>query len=105
MKPTNRELNQVKSPRKLYPEHDPAQLDRDGNYYTRHVSAMTTEGLHDKSDIAEQLGWRDREIDQLKREVSQLRALLTEAAEEDVGQYVLGGEWHEAVAALTKEPT
>lgn len=54
----------------LYPDHNPAQLDIDGNYYIRHVSAMTREGLHAKSDIAIQLGWRDREIDRLRAELA-----------------------------------
>ena len=53
---------------KQYAERDPCQLDRDGNYYVRHVSAMTREGLYNKSDIAAELGWRDREIDRLRAE-------------------------------------
>ncbi|MBS0200483.1 MAG: hypothetical protein JSR70_08540 [Proteobacteria bacterium] len=51
---------------KLYAERDTMQLDRDGNYYCRHVSAMTAEGLHSKSDIAAELAWRDRQIDELR---------------------------------------
>ncbi len=51
---------------KQYPEESPIQLDLDGEYYSRHVEAMTAEGLHSKSDIAIQLGWRDREIDRLR---------------------------------------
>ena len=41
-------------------------MDLAGNYYIRHVSAMTREGLHSKSDIAAELAWRDLEIDRLK---------------------------------------
>ena len=56
----------------VYPDYDPVQLDQDGGYYFKHISAMTTEGLHYKSDIAVQLGWRDREIDRLKKRVRYL---------------------------------
>lgn len=51
---------------KQYAKRDIMQLDEDGDYYIRHVSAMTGEKLHSKSDIAAELGWRDREIDRLK---------------------------------------
>ncbi len=37
-------------------------------YYGRHVSAMTGEGLHEKSDIAAELAHRDHVIDTLKAE-------------------------------------
>lgn len=47
-------------------ERDIMEMDRAGNYYCRHVSAMTREALHSKSDIAAELGWRDMQIDQLK---------------------------------------
>ena len=49
--------------RRLYAERDVIAL---GDYYIRHVSAMTSEGLHFKSDIAAELAWRDAEIDRLK---------------------------------------
>lgn len=49
-----------------YADRDVIQLDRDGGYYCRHVSAMTAEGLHSKADIAAELAWRDREIARLK---------------------------------------
>jgi hypothetical protein len=45
-----------------YPEHDPSKLEP---HYCEHVSAMTSEGLHAKSDIAIQLAWRDAEIERL----------------------------------------
>jgi hypothetical protein len=38
-----------------------------GGYYQRHVSAMTVEGLHEKSDIAAELAFRDWQIDELKK--------------------------------------
>ena len=39
---------------------------KQGNHYMRHVAAMTTEGLHDKSDIAAELAHRDIEINRLR---------------------------------------
>lgn len=41
------------------------ELDREGGYYLRHASAMTSEGLHEKCDIAAELGYRDMVIDDL----------------------------------------
>lgn len=53
--------------RKQYSERDPIMQDRLGNYYCRHVSAMTAERLHAKSDIAAELAHRDIEIDRLTK--------------------------------------
>jgi hypothetical protein len=47
----------------LYHQRDAEEL---GDYYIRHVGAMTAEGLHAKSDIAAELAHRDREIDRLR---------------------------------------
>ena len=47
-----------------------------GAYYLRHVSAMTAEGLHDKSDIAAELAHRDIALDAARAESERLRALL-----------------------------
>lgn len=44
-----------------------------GDYYLRHVSAMTGEALHAKSAIAAELAHRDREIDKLHAELDTLR--------------------------------
>lgn len=55
---------------KLYAERDIIEL---GEYYTKHISAMTNEGLHSKSDIAAELAFRDAEIDQLKKEIDRLQ--------------------------------
>lgn len=44
-----------------------------GKHYTKHVQAMTREGLHAKSDIAAELAWRDAEIDRLRTEVEALK--------------------------------
>jgi hypothetical protein len=35
-------------------------------HYSRHVSAMTSEGLHSKSDIAAELAFRDKELTALR---------------------------------------
>jgi hypothetical protein len=52
---------------KLYAERAAHELDEAGNYYARHVAAMTSEGLHSKSAIAAELGHRDLEIDRLRQ--------------------------------------
>lgn len=44
---------------KQYAERDIESLDEAGGFYSRHVSAMTGEGLHTKSSIAAELGHRD----------------------------------------------
>lgn len=60
---------------KIYAERDLMALDEAGNHYIRHVDHMTREGLHSKSDIAAELGWRDMQIAALQQK---LDALLTE---------------------------
>jgi hypothetical protein len=42
-----------------YAKRDIEQL---GEHYIRHVEAMTAEGLHEKSDIAAELAFRDAEL-------------------------------------------
>lgn len=59
-----------------YSKRDPRELDKIGNYYTRHIEAMTKEGLHDKSAIAAELAWRDMQIDELKSELQDDRVWL-----------------------------
>ena len=49
-----------------YKERDPMKLDELGDYFCKHMAAMTTEELHSKSDIAMELGHRDMIIDTLK---------------------------------------
>lgn len=46
----------------VYAERDPMAL---GDYYVRHVAAMTSEELHAKAAIAAELAWRDEQIDRL----------------------------------------
>ena len=45
-------------------------------HYSLHVSAMTTERLHEKSDIAAELAFRDARIDELRRFVDAARSQL-----------------------------
>ena len=54
---------------KLYTERD---IIEQGDYYSRHTSAMTGEGLDRKSDIAAELAHRDIQIDQLQARVAEL---------------------------------
>lgn len=51
--------------KKLYAKRDIRGL---GLHYTKHVSAMTSEELFFKSDIAAELAWRDMEIERLRAE-------------------------------------
>lgn len=64
-----------------YAERDIMELDEDGDYYCRHVQAMTAEELHCKSDIAAELAYRDSEIDRLTWELASSRVLLGVAGE------------------------
>lgn len=57
---------------KQYAERSIIELDEIGGYYTRHVMAMTKEGLNEKSDIAAELAYRDMKIDMLERKVQRL---------------------------------
>lgn len=43
-----------------------------GEFYTRHISAMTGEELHSKSDIAAELAWRDMMISNLQDQILNL---------------------------------
>ena len=58
---------------KLYTERD---IIEQGDYYSRHTSAMTSEGLHSKSDIAAELAHRDIEIERLQARVAELYDLI-----------------------------
>lgn len=42
------------------------------HHYCRHLLAMTVEELHDKSDIAAELAWRDREIEKLREAIGKI---------------------------------
>ena len=58
---------------KLYTERD---IIEQGDYYSRHTSAMTGEGLDRKSDIAAELAHRDIQINQLQSQVAELYDLI-----------------------------
>ena len=72
---------------KLYAQRDAYNLDCEsgdvGNYYCNHISAMTREGLHSKSDIAAELAVRDAQID-----------YLLEALCHDHGEYIPENKQH-----------
>ena len=59
---------------KQYAERDIESLDEAGGFYSRHVSAMTGEGLHTKSSIAAELGHRDMVISELLEALQDLQA-------------------------------
>lgn len=59
------------NPGPLYPNLHPWELEP---HYQAHVSAMTSEGLHSKAAIAEQLAWRDQTIEALRRIITRTLA-------------------------------
>ncbi|MDU2018784.1 MAG: hypothetical protein E6736_00795 [Leclercia adecarboxylata] len=61
---------------KIYAERDIIGMDSKGGHYCRHISAMTREGLHSKSDIAAELGFRDMVIAELEAKCAALAAEL-----------------------------
>jgi hypothetical protein len=67
---------------KRYKDRDIEMLDEKGNYYIHHISALTSEGLHGKSEIAAELAHRDYQIDILKKKVEQ-----AEASVEDIRKH------------------
>lgn len=52
---------------KLYAERDPDEIEP---CRMRHLLAMTSEGLHSKADIADELAYRDKEIERLTQELT-----------------------------------
>lgn len=63
---------------KQYAERDIMGLDKEGRHYSRHLSAMTGEDLHDKSDIAAELAYRDAKIAKLQAQVDVRDHMLSE---------------------------
>lgn len=59
--------------KKIYRQYTDDQLMLSDNY-GKHVSAMTGEALHSKSDIAAELAIRDDENAELKAQVEQLQS-------------------------------
>ena len=52
-------------------------------YYGDHICAMKGEGLHDKSDIAAELAYRDEIIDELNAEIEALEKAISEEEDEE----------------------
>jgi hypothetical protein len=52
----------------LYAQRNPRTLEP---HLSRHMEAMTAEGLHDKGNIASELAWRDAKIERLKDAIAQ----------------------------------
>lgn len=71
--------------KKLYAERD---IETQGEFYLRHLAAMTTEGLHSKSDIAAELAHRDQRIAELEAHLT----LPPELAEIAI-VYKVEGDW------------
>jgi len=69
---------------KLYDKRDIEELDRIGEYYYKHVSAMTDENLHSKTDIAAELAWRDYLIELNIKQINKLKDVV-QYLEEDNG--------------------
>jgi hypothetical protein len=63
----------MNEPLKVYPPQTPSKLEP---YYSRHIAAMTAEGLYLKAAIAEQLAWRDKRIDELESQIKSLGGVL-----------------------------
>ena len=61
---------------KNYQERDIMLLDEQGDYYIRHMMALTAEDLQSKSDIAAELAHRDYQIDELKKDIEQYHKLF-----------------------------
>lgn len=61
-------------------DRDIVELDMLGNYYCRHVLALTRENLVGKSEIAAELGYRDLMIDRLQRELDAANAEISRQA-------------------------
>lgn len=85
-----------------YAERDAEALDAaGGGLYCRHLNAMTAEGLHDKSDIAAELAFRDARIAELEAENKALREVV------DIGKNFVSvppdHPYWEALAALDKD--
>lgn len=67
---------------KLYAERDIIAL---GQLYVDHVLAMTSEALHEKSDIAAELAWRDAQIQALREDRDQQYEMKVKAREQRDG--------------------
>lgn len=73
-----------------YKERSPLALDFAGNYYFKHVGAMTRENLYSKADIAEELAVRDAQIDHLCKQLAYHTNCSLEEIKQSLPQYLLG---------------
>lgn len=64
----------------LYDERD---HEAQGDFYLRHIAAMTYEGLHAKSAIAAELAHRDMEITRLRAEAAEFERVRDECDAEN----------------------
>lgn len=71
-----KKYNQKNIYQKQYADRSCFELDQDGGYYCRHIMAMTKEGLHAKTDIACELAWRDKRIDELEEELKYYQGMI-----------------------------
>lgn len=65
----------------------------ESSHYDKHVSAMTGEQLHSKSDIAAELAFRDAEIERLRGRIGRAESTLLQAkrkmSERGVGVFII----------------
>lgn len=59
-----------------YRNYDEDFLEKSG-HYAKHVSALTREDLHSKSDIAAELAYRDEQIERLQQENTRSLDVIT----------------------------
>jgi len=74
----------------LYADRD---IIEQGDHYSKHVSAMTSEGLHSKSDIAAELAHRDIQLEQAEARVAELSNLCERLQRCAQGFYVDQGDY------------
>lgn len=85
---------------KQYAERNSFGLDQAGGYHMRHRMAMTSEGLHSKGDIADELGWRDQQIDTaqaiIAAQAAELERLKRERDEAVAEAKEIRARWNDA---------
>ena len=76
---------------KHYAQRDAYELDCEngieGSYYSEHVSAMTSEGLHGKSDIAAELAVRDTHIEMLCNMLEEATGVSSEFTKKELPSF------------------
>lgn len=92
----------MKNNKETYQARDVIQLDRQGKYYCKHLSAMTEYKLEKKSDIAAELAYRDFKIDRLKRQLQNIVdndsvLMPVRLAAENGGKHFFIGEFTESI--------